>query len=139
MIRGFYIEKEKKSYWFHVHLLFYLIFLFLFFIIIFYLNGEILFNSFVVEKKNVEYTDSYDVTDLSNCCDHLLFRCYYSIGSSVDYHGSALFREFTFNTASLALDPQQNWSDSTCLIFRVLYVMNESYYIKKFLDNSYWW
>ena len=35
--------------------------------IIIYLKGEILYNSFVAEEKNVKYTDSYDVTDLRTC------------------------------------------------------------------------
>ena len=29
----------------------------------------------------------------------------------------------------VGLDPQQNWLDSTCLLFRMLHVMNESYNI----------
>ena len=42
------------------------------------------------------------------------------------------------NTVFVAPAPQQNLSDSTCLLFRMLYVMNESYDIKNFLDNDCW-
>ena len=38
----------------------------------------------------------------------LLFRCSYSVGSSVDYQDSLLFRGFTFNTVFVALGPQQS-------------------------------
>ena len=47
-------------------------------------------NFFMEASKNVKYTDSYDVIDLSTCCAQLLFRCYYSISSSVDYQISVL-------------------------------------------------
>ena len=78
----------------------FLIFLFFNF---FYLKGEILYNSFVTEEKNVKYTDSYDDIDLSACYVQLLFRCYYSIGLSVDNQGSVLFRGVPFNTVFVAL------------------------------------
>ena len=44
-----------------------------------------LYDSFVTEKKNVKCTDSYDVIYLITSYIHLLFRCYYSIDSSVHY------------------------------------------------------
>ena len=69
---------------------------------------------------------------MSDCYAQLLFRYYYRIGSSVDYQGPVLFRGFTFNTVFIALAAQKNWSDSFCLLFMILYVMNESYYIKYF-------
>ena len=46
---------------------------------------------FCHRRKNVKYTDSYDVTDLSTFCVQLLFRFYYSIGSSVDYQALYCF------------------------------------------------
>ena len=64
-------------YWFHVYLLFCLIFLF------FYFKGQMLNNSFVTEK-NLKRTDSYDFIHLSTWYVQLLFRCSYSIGSSAD-------------------------------------------------------
>ena len=41
-------------------------------------------------------TDSYDLIYLSTCYVQLLFSCYYSIGSSVDYQDSVLFCGFSF-------------------------------------------
>ena len=64
------------------------------------------------KKKYWKYIDSHNVIDLSTCYIQLLFRCYYSIGSS-------LIQGFTFNTVFVALATQQNWSDSTCLLFRL--------------------
>ena len=45
-------QKNKKSHWFHIYLVFYLIPLF------FHFKEEILHNSLVIEK-NVKCTDSY--------------------------------------------------------------------------------
>ena len=36
-----------------------------------------------------------------------------------------------FQYSFVVQTPQQNWSDFTCLLFRMLYVMNESYVIQK--------
>ena len=52
---------------------------------------------------------------------YYVLLCYYSIGSSVDYQDSLLLRGFTFNTVFVALAPQQNWSDSTSLLLKMLY------------------
>ena len=46
----------------------------------FYFKGEILCKSFVTEEKMY----SYNVVYLITCYVQLLFRCYYSTGSSVD-------------------------------------------------------
>ena len=68
-----------------------------------------LYNSLVTEEKfKCKCIDSYDVVYLKACYVELLFRCYYSIGSSVDYHGSVLFRGFTFKTVLVELAPKQN-------------------------------
>ena len=48
MIRDFHNEKEEKSYWFHVYLVFCLISLFFH---LFIFKGEILYNSFVTKEK----------------------------------------------------------------------------------------
>ena len=61
---------------------------------------------FCHERKNVKYTDSYDVIDLSTCFVQLLFRCYYSIGSSVECQGTVLFRGFAFNVVFVTLAPK---------------------------------
>ena len=59
-------------------------------------------------RKNLRGADSYDIIYLSTCYIQLLFRWYYSIGSSVDYQGSVRFRRFSFNTVFAALAHQQN-------------------------------
>ena len=55
------------------------------------------------------YLHSYLVIYQSTCYFQLLFGCHYSIGSSVEYQGSVLFQQYTFNTVFVALAPQQNW------------------------------
>ena len=114
-------------------LLFLCLFVFLFHFLFFYFKGEILYNSFVTEKK-VKCTDSYDVLYLSTCYVQLLFRCHYGVGSSIDYQDSAPFQDLLSMQFFVVLAPQQIWSDSTCLLFRMLYVMNKSYNMK-----GYWW
>ena len=53
-------------------------------------------------RKNVKYTDLYDVINLSICYIQL-FRCYYSIGLSVNYHNSVVLCGFSFNTVFAVL------------------------------------
>ena len=60
---------------------------------LFYFKGDII----CYGRKSIKYTDSYDVIDLRICYVKLLFRCYYSIDSSVDYQGFVLFQRFSFN------------------------------------------
>ena len=87
--------RRKEAYWFCI----FFIFMFNFSIFsFFHFKGEILYNSFVTERKNVKYTNSYDVTDLSTTYFQLLCKCFYIKVSSVDYQCSVLFWGFTFNT-----------------------------------------
>ena len=80
----------------------------IFLIFPFFQRGNIV-QRFFHGRKNVKYTDLYDVINLSICyiqlfrCYYSIFRCYYSIGLSVNYHDSVVLCGFNFNTVFLVL------------------------------------
>ena len=93
---------------------------------------------FCHERKNVKYTDSYDIFDLSTSYVQLSFRCYYSISLLVDYLGSALFCSILVRNSKIYFQ----YCFCSCgfraqmitfhfPIFRMLYVMDKNYDIKK--------
>ena len=107
-----FMMRRKKSCWFHVYLAFCLIFCF------FILKEKYYKITLSRKRKCKLYWFICYLLDLLNviyllftCFIQLLFRCYFSIDSSVDYEGFAVLRGLTFNIVCVALVPQQNWSD----------------------------
>ena len=83
-------------------------------------------------------TDSYDVICFSPFQEQLFFRCYYYHQvSSVDYQGSVLFQgllsKYGFCSSG---SPAELIRYHLPTFLRILYVTNESYNIKKILDND---
>ena len=122
---------QGKKIWLVSCLFGFFIIIIIFFNFFYFLKGEYYTIVLLWKKKCI--------TDLSNCYIQLLFRCYYSISSSVDYQRSVLFWEFTFNTVFVALGPQQNWSDSTCLLFKMVISDKNIFHHKSYKQEVLIW